>query len=258
MVGVVCPVADLFPQASSLAGRLGCELLPGADPAQLPADRIVLSLDRKGLALQATGRNAPGPVRVDFLGGKANYRRRHGGGRGQLIARAVGMTAARQALAVLDLTAGLGQDAFVLASLGCRLVMVERSPVVWELLNDGLNRAREASELAAVMTRLELIQAEAHDCLAKLDWRPDVIYLDPMFPHRDKSALVKKEMRLFRQLVGDDNDAETLLPLALDKAVHRVVVKRPRHAPPLAGPEPNHRLEGKSSRFDLYTHRRIR
>ncbi|MCT1282181.1 class I SAM-dependent methyltransferase, partial [Pseudomonas aeruginosa] len=81
---------------------------------------------------------------------------------------------------------------------------------------------------------------------------PQVIYLDPMFPHRDKSALVKKEMRLFRPLVGDDLDAPALLQAALALASHRVVVKRPRKAPIIEGPKPGYSLEGKSSRYDIY------
>jgi 16S rRNA (guanine1516-N2)-methyltransferase len=81
---------------------------------------------------------------------------------------------------------------------------------------------------------------------------PQVIYLDPMFPHRDKSALVKKEMRLFRPLVGDDDDAPALLQAALALATHRVVVKRSRKAPVIAGEQPGYVLEGKSSRFDIY------
>ena len=82
---------------------------------------------------------------------------------------------------------------------------------------------------------------------------PQVIYLDPMFPHRDKSAQVKKEMRLFRPLAGDDDDAPALLDAALALATHRVVVKRPRKAPAIAGKPPSYTLEGKSSRFDIYT-----
>ena len=87
---------------------------------------------------------------------------------------------------------------------------------------------------------------------------PQVVHLDPMFPHREKSALVKKEMRLFRELAGDDDDAPRLLEAALDVATHRVVVKRPRKAPPIAGPAPQHVIEGKTSRYDLYVHRSLK
>jgi 16S rRNA (guanine1516-N2)-methyltransferase len=92
------------------------------------------------------------------------------------------------------------------------------------------------------------------------DWQgtaPQVIHLDPMFPHRDKSALVKKEMRLFRPLVGDDDDAPALLAAALALASHRVVVKRARKAPPIAGVAPGYSLEGKSSRYDIYPKKKL-
>ncbi len=93
------------------------------------------------------------------------------------------------------------------------------------------------------------------------DWNgaaPQVIYLDPMFPHRDKSALVKKEMRLFRPIAGDDDDAPELLAAALALAPHRGVVKRPRKAPAVAGEKPGYALEGKSSRFDVYARKSLR
>ena len=79
-----------------------------------------------------------------------------------------------------------------------------------------------------------------------------------MFPHRDKSALVKKEMRLFRPLAGDDDDAPDLLEAALALATHRVVVKRPRKAPAIAGKPPAYHLEGNSSRFDIYTKKSLK
>lgn len=61
---------------------------------------------------------------------------------------------------------------------------------------------------------------------------PDVVYLDPMYPHRQKSALVKKEMRVFQSLVGNDDDADSLLIPAMTIAKRRVVVKRPNYASP--------------------------
>ena len=109
------------------------------------------------------------------------------------------------------------------------------------------------------MTRMRLIGGDA--IASMQDWKeeaPQVIYLDPMFPHRDKSALVKKEMRLFRPLTGDDDDAPALLEAALALASHRVVVKRARKAPVILGPAPGYVLEGKSSRFDIYPKKSLR
>jgi 16S rRNA (guanine1516-N2)-methyltransferase len=197
-------------------------------------------------------------IRVDFMAPEVDYRRHRGGGRGEAIVRAVGLRAG-EALQVLDATAGMGGDAFVLASVGCRVTMLERVPALQALLADGLARARAADrgadpEFARVIDRMLLVEADAvaHlSALAEADC-PDVIYLDPMFPGRRKSAAVKKEMQVFHDLVGGDGDADRLLEVALTRARRRVVVKRPRLADPLAGPAPDHVLAGVRNRFDLY------
>ena len=147
----------------------------------------------------------------------------------------------------------MGRDAFVLAQLGCALTLIERQPLIAALLEDGLARARADGEVGSIVAQMRLVCGNAIELMGRWsDDPPQVIYLDPMFPHRDKSAQVKKEMRLFRPLAGDDDDAPQLLAAALALATHRVVVKRPRKAPSIAGPLPGYALEGKSSRFDIY------
>ncbi len=211
-----------------------------------------LQLGEAGLQLVELGPQAPGPVRVDFVEGAVAHRRQFGGGAGQMIAKAVGIAQGIRPR-VLDATAGMGRDAFVLASLGCHMDLIERQPLIGALLEDGLQRATADAEVAGIVARMRLLQGNAIELMAA--WQgeaPQVIYLDPMFPHRDKSALVKKEMRLFRPFVGDDLDAPALLDAALKLASHRVVVKRPRKAPVIEGAKPGYALEGKSSRYDIY------
>ncbi|MCY1528220.1 Ribosomal RNA small subunit methyltransferase J [compost metagenome] len=174
-----------------------------------------------------------------------------------MIAKAVGVQPGIRPR-VLDATAGLGRDAFVLATLGCEMILIERQPLIAALLEDGLARAGRDLEVGGIAARMRLLQGDAIELMR--NWQgeaPQVIYLDPMFPHRDKSALVKKEMRLFRPLVGDDQDAPALLQAALALASHRVVVKRPRKAPIIAGTKPSYALEGKSSRYDIYPKRKL-
>ena len=130
---------------------------------------------------------------------------------------------------------------------------MERQPIIAALLEDGLDRAQNDPQVGAIVARMRLLKGNSIEVMQQ--WQgeaPQVIYLDPMFPHREKSALVKKEMRLFRPLVGDDMDAPALLAAALALASHRVVVKRPRKAPCIEGSKPSHALEGKSSRYDIY------
>lgn len=224
--------------------------------AKACAHDYVLYYGGHSVQLYQLGKKAPGPVSASFLQGKVKHRQQFGGGQGQMIAKAVGLKSGVRPM-VLDATAGLGGDAFVLASLGCELTLLEASPWVAELLEAALIEAQGADELPDIQTvaqRMRLYKTDAITWLKQHDESvADVIYLDPMYPHRDKSALVKKEMRAFHELLGvADNNAE-LLAQALNKARYRVVVKRPRKGEAIAGPAPNLVLEGKSSRYDIYT-----
>ena len=223
-------------------------------------DGLRLQQSDNGLVLVGDEKRYGKPISVDFVAGKAAHRRRFGGGRGQLVAKACGL-AKGVSPSIVDATAGLGRDAFVLASLGAHVLLIERVAAIAALLDDGLKRASRHSDTADIAARMTLRHGDAAQTLAEIvasaHFAPQVIHLDPMFPHRDKSALVKKEMRLFRELAGDDDDAPRLLEAALDVATHRVVVKRPSKAPPIAGPAPQHTLEGKTSRYDMYVHRSL-
>jgi 16S rRNA (guanine1516-N2)-methyltransferase len=153
---------------------------------------------------------------------------------------------------VIDATAGLGRDSFLLACLGCRVTAIERSPVLAVMLRDGLERAKAAriGPLSRIIDRIELIAGDAREWLGKLP-PPDVVYLDPMYPDQKKSALSKKEMRICRRLVGDDEDAAQTLAAARAAALRRTVVKRHRDAPPLA-PNPAVQFKGRAVRYDVY------
>ncbi len=248
LVTVVPATPEFAEQAKLIASRWA---LPFAEHSTTP---LQLRLTDARLELVQIGDKAPGAIYVDFVAGAVAHRRRFGGGRGQTIAKAVGLKGGANPT-VLDATGGLGRDGFVLASLGCRVTLLERSPVVAALLEDGLRRAEADPEIGNwVAERLSLIHTDAVAWMEALDERdfPDVVYLDPMFPHRHKSAQVKKEMALFQQLLGGDEDADRLLPAALRVAKKRVVVKRPDYAPVLGGKQPTMAITSKKHRFDVY------
>ena len=214
-----------------------------------PSDGLYLYTDSEGIRLCKAGEK--GSVRVDFVGGGAQYRRLKGGG--ELIVKAVNHTVCPS---VIDATGGLGRDAFVLAAQGLPVSIIERHPVVACLLSDGLRRARAAEETSAIAKRMTLHYGDAVRLLSDLAaaGRPDVVYLDPMYPERQKSAAVKKEMAYFHQLIGsaqNTDDAE-LLAAARDVATKRIVVKRPRLGALLAQCTPAYQYSGKSTRFDIY------
>jgi 16S rRNA (guanine1516-N2)-methyltransferase len=219
---------------------------------------LLLIVTAGGVSLQQTGKGAPGPLRVDFDSGKQAWRQRHGGGKSQLIARAVGLHKSSRP-EVLDATAGLGGDSYVLAGLGCNVTMLEQSAVVAALLQDGLQRlaASPDAQLQAIADRLQLRPAtRAEDYLARSNNSHQLIYLDPMFPGAAGSAAVKKEMQLLRLLLDQPGDEAQLLQLALEKASCRVVVKRHKQSPAIAGPAPSYQLVGKAIRYDIYSLRK--
>ena len=236
--------------AATLASRLGLALRDDDSPAP----RFVLLLCRDGLELRDHD-VAPGKgLRVDFVSGYHGYRRRLGGGRTQPLGRAIGLKRGATPR-VLDATAGLGKDGFVLATLGCSVTLCERSPVFAALLEDGLQRAaRDPGIGALVRQHLRLDIGDSRTILRRLAAQsiPDVIYLDPMYPRRDRRALVKAESRMIRALVGDDSDAGELLDQALACAGCRVVVKRPAKAPALTATAPSHAIHSPGTRYDVY------
>ena len=247
-------IKGIYPQSSQQADRAKLLALTlGLPILELhPEKEAYLFINEERMELIPG--DGMGAICVDFIGGSVGHRRRFGGGRGQPIAKAVGLKGGANPT-VIDATAGLGKDAFVLASLGCDVRMMERSPIIAALLEDGLNRAVQDPEIGAWIEQrmhflpgssIELLQQETRKQPA------EVIYLDPMYPHRSKIALVKKEMRIFRQLVGDDEDASLLLETALSCAEKRVVVKRPRLAPAIEGAKVTMTIESKQTRFDVY------
>ncbi|MDP1932514.1 MAG: class I SAM-dependent methyltransferase [Gammaproteobacteria bacterium] len=238
--------------AGTLAQRLGLTLVP--DEYQISDYcRFIIFFQQGRLSLQQTAARAPGAICVDFDDSALTYRRNHPV-QPEALLKASGVKQGGMCR-VLDATAGLGQDAFIFASAGCQVILMERSLVLHALLADGLRRAAESENdrVAESSGRMTLIHGDSASLSIKdIDERPEVVYLDPMFPDRRKSAKVKKNMFLLQQLLETDIPSADLLGNALHIASRRVVVKRPRHADFLEGRRPSHQLVGKASRFDVY------
>lgn len=208
---------------------------------------FLLETDADGTRwLRARHRPHVDRLRADWLG--PEQQRRIAGGKKQLLARAVGI-GRKQPLRVLDATGGMGRDANTLVMLGAEVTLTERHPLIFALLESA--RDQWALRHPTFATRLNLLHVDAHSLLqADGDW--DVVYLDPMYPHRNKAALPGKEMQFFRELTDGDSDADALLPLARARARWRAVVKRPLSAPPLGNCAADQSLRGTQARFDLY------
>jgi 16S rRNA (guanine1516-N2)-methyltransferase len=234
--------------AQSLASTLP---LPLVEEAGNDAS-LVLAFVSDRLELREAGTRPGRGLSIEF--GSADGRAvRVGSHRRQPLARAIG-----EASTVLDATAGLGRDAWLLASMGFHVIAVERSPIVAALLDNGLRRARMSEELdQRVVSRIRIMQGDARDIITENDGTFEAIYIDPMFPPKTKStALAKKSVRMLRDVVGDDPDAGSLLDAARASSAGRIVVKRADDAPAL-GSQPSFAVHGKLVRYDVYTRQQM-
>ena len=152
---------------------------------------------------------------------------------------------------VVDATAGLGEDSLLLAAAGFTVTMFERDSAIAALLRDALERAADEPQLAGIVERMTLVEGDSVAGLRELSVPPDVVFLDPMFPGRTKSAAVKKKFQLLHHLERPCEDEEGLLAAALSARPRKVVVKRPPKGPWLAGVKPSHSLAGKAVRYDV-------
>ena len=190
-------------------------------------------------------------LKCSFIEGPILHRLKYGKGRGQNLAKAVGMKFNKNRT-IVDATAGLGYDAFILASLGANVTLIERSKTMYNLLQEALTEAQNfGGDISAIIKRMDLIYGDSKDILPKLN--PEVILIDTMYKERKKSALVKNSMRLVREIVGSDPDYLELIDVALNQASNRVVIKLPRYSDENNNYKPySHQILGKSIRYDVH------
>lgn len=247
------------PRAAALASRLHVPILAAGPVASADASvSAVVCVECGRVSLQRTGAGVAGPVSVDFGSGSMRHRRRSGGH--EMLGRAVGV-GKKSAMRVMDATAGLGRDAFVLADLGCSVLLCERHPVLAEMLSSGLQVATTGGDpwLESVCARMQVYALDARDLAPQLASGVDVIYLDPMYGQHRRRAAPGKEMALLQELLGESapGDDVALLAWALEQAPARVVVKRAPRAPTLGDIEPSHCIAGKAVRYDVHVLRAL-
>ena len=207
-------------------------------------DGFELRDDGQGLALAGDGM----VLRADFTRLLPRLRPDRLGR--ELLVRAARVRGAEAPTAV-DATAGLGEDSLLLAAAGFTVTMFEKDPVIAALLRDALERAANDPQLAGVIARMTLVEGDSVAGLCNLALTPDVVFLDPMFPERTKSAAVKKKFQLLHHLERPCNNEDELLDAALAARPRKVVIKRPPKGPWLAGAKPSHSIAGKAVRYDV-------
>lgn len=245
-IAIISTQDIVLTKAQALAQQLQ---LPLITQAQSSAYDYLLTVTPYYLGLQKTSEKQWAPFYLDFSRGKLHYRQQQASLKKELLAKALGVKPKDQAR-IIDATAGWARDSFILASLGFEIILLEKSPILYTLVQDGLHRAAQDPAMTAIVARMQLIHTDALTYLPQ--HKADVVYLDPMFPSRQKSASVKKDMAILHDLLEKSEQETALLQAALACANKRVVVKRPRLAVNIAELEPNFQFLGKHSRFDIY------
>lgn len=229
-----------------------------SDCSEAQAHGIFLQLDQEGLALAGNGQL----LRADLT--HMLPRLRQDNLNRELLVRAAKLKHFTGTPSAVDATAGFGEDALLLAAAGFSVTLFERDPVIAALLGDSLRRAASVPELSAVVSRMKLVEGDSilalsrgdtgvdtSPVLSRMGIQPDVVLLDPMFPARQKSALVKKKFQLLHFLEPPCSDEEALLQAAISARPRRIVIKRPVKGPFLCGKKPSFSLSGKAVRYDV-------
>ncbi len=245
---IVVEIAPAF-EAHATAARL--REIFGAKPTDDSMATVTLKLDEQGVSL-VSGEQV---LRGDFA--RMLPRVKAGRIASELLVRAAKIKGVDSPTAI-DATAGLGEDSLLLAAAGFRVTMYERNPVIYELLKDTMARAAAVPELAAIVARMDLRGEDSMAAMAAWTLSPDVILLDPMFPERQKSAMVKKKLQMIQKLEAPCDDERALLLTAMRAGPKKLIVKRPPKGSYLAGIKPDHSIEGKAVRFDCFVSPRDR
>lgn len=214
-------------------------------PAGSEAD-LTLRLDGDGLALVSDGQVLKG----DFT--RMLPRLKAGNLTKELLVRAARIKNPAGSLTAIDATAGLGEDSLLLAAAGFHVRLYERNPIIYELLNDAWQRAMKLPELIEIASRMQIFHGDSKEAMGQMENPPDVILLDPMFPERQKSALVKKKLQMIQKLEFPCVDEVELVKTAMSAKPKKLIIKRPPKGPYLAGIKPDHSVEGKAVRFDCF------
>ena len=222
-----------------------CEYVPERETEQA-VPSVLLKVSREGVELHSEGQILKG----DFT--RMLPRLKAGNLPKELLVRAARIKGAEGPLTAIDATAGLGEDSLLLAAAGFQVTLYERNPVVHELLNDAVRRASHIPELAEIVARMRVVHGDSVQGMKECETPPDVILLDPMFPARQKSALVKKKLQTIQKLEVPCLDEEELLFAAMEAAPKKLIIKRPPKGPWLAGIKPDHSVEGKAVRYDCF------
>lgn len=227
-------------KAKNIAERLNIEIITN----NKEKFDILLSMDESGLALVSDNMKLYG----DFS--KSIKRLKQSNLQKEMLIHAVKIKGEKENLIAIDATAGLGEDSILLAAYGYNVELYEKNPIISELLKDAMERAEKISELKDIIGRMKVHNEDSIIAMQNLKYKPDIILLDPMFPERTKSALIKKKFQILHKIENPCSDENEMLSSAIKANPKKLVIKRPLKGEYLAGVKPDYSLKGSSIRYD--------
>lgn len=228
--------------AREISEKLQIEIM--REEAKIPADLLYLRLNQDGLSLCKGALSMQGDytqMLSRVLPGKLQHEK---------LVKAAKIKGTFEHPTAIDATAGMGEDTLILAAAGFEIQMYEKDPVIAFLLKDTLRRAAKVEELAPIVARMHVIEGDSIAAMRECTFMPDLIYLDPMFPARTKSGLIKKKFQLLQQLESPASDGEEMLQAAIMAKPRKIVIKRPQKGEYLGGMKPGYSIPGKAIRYD--------
>ena len=217
----------------------------GSPIVNKPGDYLTVLFDSKGVSLSGFGLSYQGDFE-NMLHRVTNGRLQH-----EMLAKAVKTD--QENLKAIDATAGMGEDSLLLAACGYQVTLYEQNPVIAILLKDALRRAKKNTVLKDIVSRMQLVEGDSIEHLNKRLDPVDVIYLDPMFPGRQKSGLINKKLQLIQKLEPPCSKETALFDAAMAAQPSKIIVKRPLKSPYLDERVPSYSLKGKAIRYDCYS-----
>ena len=227
-------------KAKKIAERLNIEIITN----NKEKFDILLSMDESGLALVSDNMKLYGDFSKSIKRIKQNNLQK------EMLIHAVKIKGEKEKLIAIDATAGLGEDSILLAAYGYNVELYEKNPIISELLKDAMERAEKISELKDIIGRMKVHNEDSIIAMQNLKYKPDIILLDPMFPERTKSALIKKKFQILHKIENPCSDENEMLSSAIKANPKKLVIKRPLKGEYLAGVKPDYSLKGSSIRYD--------
>lgn len=232
-------------QAKTLAQHLNAEYM--MQKQDVSNEKLILNWKKEGLTLECGNLSMRGDFST-MIPRIRNEKWKH-----EMLVKAAKLKKWEEPMWAIDATAGMGEDSMLLAAAGYQVSLYEYNPIIAALLKDALERAKKDTHLSEIVDRMHFHEGDSISAMKARKEPVDLIYLDPMFPARQKSGLIKKKFQLLQKMESPCMEERALLEAAFAVSPKRIVIKRPAKGPFMAERKPDFSFQGKAIRYDCFS-----